>query len=66
MYNVFLLHSSVEGHLGCFHALAIVTNAAVFWQDFSLPEKEVRVTWACVWRAQGGGVGKMTYRDFDN
>ena len=26
---IFLIHSSVDGHLGCFHALAIVNSAAV-------------------------------------
>ena len=25
MYHVFLIHSSVVGHLGCFHVLAVVT-----------------------------------------
>ena len=29
MYHNFLIHSSVKGHLGCFHALAIVNSAAV-------------------------------------
>ena len=28
MYHVFT-HSTVDGHLGCFHVLAIVTSAAV-------------------------------------
>ena len=27
--HVFFLHSSVDGHLGCFHFLAIVNSAAV-------------------------------------
>ena len=29
MYHIFFIHSSVEGHLGCFHVSAIVTSAAV-------------------------------------
>ena len=27
--HIFFIHSSVDGHLGCFHILVIVSNAAV-------------------------------------
>ena len=29
MYHIFFIHSSVDGHLGCSHVLAIVNSAAV-------------------------------------
>jgi hypothetical protein len=28
-YHIFLIHSSVVGHLGCFHNLDIVNSAAI-------------------------------------
>ena len=31
MYHSFLIHSSADGHLGCFHVLAIITCCDEHW-----------------------------------
>ena len=29
IYHIFFIHSFIDGHLGCFHALAILNSAAM-------------------------------------
>ena len=40
IYHIFLIHSSINGHLGCFHVLALVNRATVnIWVHVSFSRK---------------------------
>ena len=38
MYHSFLVHSSADGHLGCFHVLAVINSAVNIGVHVSLSD----------------------------
>ena len=57
MYHNFFIHSSVDGHLGCFHVIAIVNSVAMnigVHMSFSILISSGYMTWSGMARSYGG------------
>ena len=51
MYHSFLIHSSADGHLGCFHVLAIISSAAMIFHSIRIFSNEwaFLIRWPSYW-----------------
>ena len=56
MYYSFLIHSSADGHLGCFHVLAVITSAVM---------NRIQDAWGwCTGMTQRDGMGREAGGEF--
>ena len=45
MYHSFLIHSSADGHLGCFHVLAMINSAVKTEEETQMYRRDFWTLW---------------------
>ena len=63
MYHSFLIHSSADGHLGCFHVLATINSAAIRIASPGLLHHETGCLGLVHWDDPGMGCGGRGVQD---
>ena len=65
LYHIFLNQPSVNGHLGCFHVLAIINSAAMYIGVYaSFPIRVFLLSGYMPWNGISGSYGSCTFRFF--